>query len=209
MSAGKGSKSGPKNFDSYTKYALSDVEIQRCLAKCDTLEKELVIKLGVFYGFRRDDMCKLEISNIDFNNRRIRYWEEKKDKTREVPMSDEIALLITKYLATLPRNAKYLFSSRFADKTKTGSEPIGSATMYRLFQEILKDAGIAPPIGKTSRPFHALRGTCVKAWKRKGMDIAHIAEILGDEIETVQLHYGKATTNEVEEEMNRIINKSA
>jgi hypothetical protein len=77
--------------------------------------------------------------------------------------------------------------------------------MYRLFQEILKDAGIAPPIGKTSRPFHALRGTCVKAWKRRGMDISLIAEILGDEIETVQLHYGKATTNEVADEMDRLM----
>ena len=193
-----------KTFDSYTKYALSDQEIQRCLAKCNTLEKELLIRLGVFFGFRRDDMRMLEVNNVDFTNKQITYREEKKDKLRTVPMDDTIALTIERYKNTLPKNAKYLFPARVKDKTKIGMEPIGSATLYRLFQEILKDAEIPNPLGRTGRPFHALRGTCVKAWKRKGMDVTQVAEILGDTVDTVMEHYSAATMSEVRDAMEKL-----
>ena len=198
------SSKNKKSFDSYTKYALSDVEIQRCLAKCNTLEKELLIRLGVFYGFRRDDMRMLEKSGIDFTNMQITYREEKKDRMRTLPMDDTISLTLQRYINTLPPKARYLFSARVKDKSKIGQEPIGSATLYRLFQEILADAGIPNPIGRTGRPFHALRGTCVKAWKRKGMDVTQVAVILGDTVDTVMEHYAAATTSEVADAIKKI-----
>jgi integrase len=198
------SSKAKKVFDSYTKYALSDQEIQRCLAKCNTMEKELLIRLGVFFGFRRDDMRMLEFANVDFVNKQITYREEKKDRLRTLPMDDTISLVIERYKNTLPKGAKYIFPARVKDKSRLGIEPIGSVTLYRLFQEILKDAEIPNPAGRTGRPFHALRGTCVKAWKRKGMDVTQVAEILGDTVDTVMLHYSKATMSEVKDTMERL-----
>lgn len=179
-------------FDSYTKYALSEQETQRCLMKCDTTEKEVVIKLGVFYGFRRDDMRVLEIKNIDFVNHKLMFRDEKKDALRVLPMSDDIELCLKRHIDTLPPNSRYLFRAR-----KKASKCIGSVTLYRLFQEILNDAGIPTPPGRTGRPFHALRGTCVKSWKRKGMPPAQIAVIIGDTMETMMKHYEQATVSEV------------
>jgi integrase len=191
-------------FDSYTKYALSDQEIQRCLIKCDTTEKELLIRLGVFYGFRRDDMRVLEIKNVDFTNKQILFADEKKDALRNLPMSDDIMACLKKHINTHPKNAKYLFSARFKDKSLVGTKPIGSVTLYRLFQDILLDADIPNPVGRTGRPFHALRGTCVKTWKRKGMDAVHVALIIGDTMETMMKHYETPTVSELADTINKM-----
>jgi integrase len=177
-----------KPFDSYTKYALSETDIKRCLEACDTTEKECIIKLGYTLGLRRSDMAHIVIEDVDFTNHRMRYYEEKKKRTRDVPMTDDLELCLSKH-----KNAggkrKYLFKY-----------PSGS-TMYRRFQEILFDAGIKQPAGRKARPFHALRGTCYKYWQRKGMPVEQIAELLGDTLETAMLHYGKATMTEIETTM--------
>jgi integrase len=158
-----------------------------------------MIKLGVFYGFRRDDMRLLEVNNIDFKNNQIMFRDEKKDEIRVLPMSEDIALVLKKHINTLPKNAKYLFPAR-----KKASVCIGSVTLYRLFQEVLNDAEIPAPVGRTGRPFHALRGTCVKTWKAKGMEPAQIAVIIGDTMETMMKHYETATTSEVANTIKRL-----
>jgi len=176
-----------KPFDSYTKYALSETEIKRCLEVCNTTEKECIIKLGYTLGPRRTDMANMEIANIDFINHKITYHEEKKDRMLTVPMTTELELCLQKHMNAGKRR-KFLFEN-----------PSGS-TMYRRFQEILGDAGIKP-VGREARPFHALRGTCYKYWQRKGMPVEQIAELLGDTLETAMKHYGKATLSEIEATM--------
>jgi integrase len=171
-----------KAFDSYTKYALTETEIARCLAACNTTERECIIRLGVTYGIRRVDMARIKIKDIDFTNDRLSYYEDKKDRIMTVPLVPDVKLCLQKHINALQnRKQETLFES-----------PSGS-TLYRRFQDILADAGITPPHGKNGRPFHALRGTCYKFWQRKGMPVEQIAELLGDTVQTAMMHYGKAT----------------
>ncbi len=179
-----------KPFESYTKYALSDTEIKRCLDVCNTTEKECILKIGFTLGLRRSDMAGIEISNIDFVNHRLSYHEEKKDKLLTVPMTQDLELCLKKHIAAGGKR-KYLFEN-----------PSGS-TMYRRFQEILNDASVSLP-DRECRPFHALRGTCYKYWQRKGMPVEQIAALLDDTIQTAMMHYGKATQSEIEDSMKRI-----
>ena len=181
------SSSAKKTFDSYTKYALSDTEIKRCLDVCNTTEKECIIKLGYTLGLRRSDMAGINIVDIDFINHRITYFEEKKNAVHTAPLTQDIEICLQKHINAGGKR-KFLFEN-----------PSGS-TMYRRFQEILADAGIKP-VGRDSRPFHALRGTCYKYWQRRGMPIEQIAELLGDTVETAMKHYGKATLSEIESTM--------
>jgi len=176
-------------FDSYTKYALSENEIKRCLDVCNTTEKECIIKLGYTLGPRRTDMAHIEISNIDFLNHRISYHEDKKDRMLTVPMTPDLEICLQKHINAGGKR-KYLFT-----------RPSGS-TMYRRFQDVLSDAGITT-IGRETRPFHALRGTCYKHWQRKGMPVEQIAALLGDTLETAMKHYGKATIGEIEDTMRK------
>lgn len=172
-----------KAFDSYTKYALSDTEIKRCLDVCNTTEKECIIKLGYTLGPRRSDMANIEIANIDFTNHQITYHEEKKDRMLTVPITADLEICLQKHINAGGKRKK-LFEN-----------PSGS-TMYRRFQEILADADVKP-VGREARPFHALRGTCYKYWQRRGMPVEQIAELLGDTLQTAMMHYGKATLQEI------------
>jgi len=132
-------------------------------------------------------MANIEIGNIDFLNHRITYYEEKKDSMHTAPLTQELEICLQKHINAGGKR-KHLFEN-----------PSGS-TMYRRFQEILRDAGIRP-VGRDARPFHALRGTCYKYWQRKGMPVEQIAELLGDTVETAMKHYGKATITEIETTM--------
>jgi len=176
-----------KPFVSYTRYALSETEILRCLDVCNSTEKESIMKLGYTLGLRRSDMANAEIANIDFLNHKFTYFEEKKDRLHTAPMTQELEICLKKHINAGGKR-KFLFK-----------HPSGS-TMYRRFQEILKDAGIKP-VGRDARPFHALRGTCYKYWQRKGMPVEQIAKLLGDTIETAMSHYGEATLQEIETTM--------
>jgi integrase len=178
-----------KPFDSYTKYALSETEIKRCLDVCNTTEKECIIRLGYSLGMRRSDMAGTEIESIDFTNHQISYFEEKKDKVHTAPMTPELEICLQKHINAGGKR-KYLFE-----------KPSGS-TMYRRFQEILNDADIKA-VGREVRPFHALRGTCYKYWQRRGMPVEQIAVLLDDTVETAMKHYGKATLNEISETMRK------
>lgn len=179
-------KSAP--FESYTKYALNNLEIDRCLQKCDTTEKECLIRIGITLGLRREDLAHLEMANVDFTNHQLRYFEEKKDRARVVPMTSDLELCLQKHInATTKR--KYLFE-----------RPSGS-TMYRRFQDILDAAGIKMMNDRKTRPFHALRGTCYKYWQSKNMPVSQIAELLGDTLETAMKHYSKATLRELDQTM--------
>jgi integrase len=182
-------KKSSKPFDSYTKYALTDQEIERCLQKCDTTEKECLIKLGITLGLRREDMAQLKIEGVDFVNHQLRYFEEKKDRMRTVPMTADLELCLQKHINASGTNPPFLFK-----------RPSGS-TMYRRFQEILDAAGIKMMNDRKTRPFHALRGTCYKYWQSKGMPVSQIAELLGDTLETAMKHYGKATLRELDQTM--------
>ena len=175
-------------FRSYTVFALSDTDIKRCLEVCNTTERECIIRLGYTYGIRRDDFAKLTISGFDFDNNILTYYEEKKDRFKKVPLTPEVKIAIQKHIN--------------GTKRKTLFERPSGSTIYRRFQEILKDAGILK--GDETRPFHALRGTCYKYWQRKGMPVEQIAELLGDTINTAMKHYGKATLNELSDSMERL-----
>jgi len=145
------------------------------------------MRIGYTLGLRRTDMANIEIGNIDFLNHRITYYEEKKDSMHTAPLTQELEICLQKHINAGGKR-KHLFEN-----------PSGS-TMYRRFQEILRDAGIRP-VGRDARPFHALRGTCYKYWQRKGMPVEQIAELLGDTVETAMKHYGKATITEIETTM--------
>lgn len=179
-----------KPFVSYTKYALSDTEIKRALEVCNTTEKETILRLGVYLGIRRDDMAHILISNIDFTNHRLAFKEKKKgNKIHTVPMIPDLEVCLKKHI-NAGKKRDYLFE-----------RPSGS-TLYRRFQDIIKDAGLQRS-DRTNIPFHALRGTSYKFWQRKGMAVEQIASLMDDTVKTAMEHYGAPTLVEIESTMNR------
>jgi integrase len=177
-----------KTFESYTLRALNDTDYQRILKVCSTLEDELLMRIAVENGLRRIDISKILLTNIRAG--KLTYHEHKKNLDRTVPLSATNAQKIEQFKATLPKGTKYLFS--------WGKSEYGDFTAWRRFQTLCDKVGI------DRRPFHCLRGSCIKLLQKKGWSLNEVAKLIGDDPATVQLHYATTSDSEIEDKMREL-----
>lgn len=193
--------------DRYTtgEKALSQEEYDKLLSVITDLQDEVLIRLGVATGIRREDIVQIKVNNIDEREKSLLFHEAKKDKREKVPyvegkkkpkgkvlkeewrtisLPDSIIVLIKKFEGTwTPDERKkrvYLFD-------------YSGKTAYRHLIYWCKVAGI------NSRPFHALRATCVKFAKKSGWTDPEISALTGDLISTLQRHYQTPSVGEMKE----------
>lgn len=159
--------------------SLSITEYERIMEVIDNIQDELLIKMAVTTGIRREDICAIKINNINLENGTLTYYESKRRRTRTIYLQPSIVLLIKKFLKTIKKRDE-LFSY-------TGR------TAYRHLNKFCQIAGIP------ERPFHALRATCVKFCQMKGWTPEQVSELTGDSIRTIQEHYATPSDTEMKE----------
>lgn len=164
--------------------SLTPGEFQKLMGVVGVLEHELLIKLAVATGIRRDDIVGIRIADIDFQERKIKFYEHKKRRIKDVFVNDEMILLITKHLNTLPKGREMLFS-------------IKGRQAYNILQKYCDLSGIG------RRPFHALRATCIKFCQIAGWTPEQAARHVGDKLETIQEHYTVPSESELKELANK------
>jgi len=160
--------------------ALTEKEYAKLLLKIGILEHKLLIMLAVETGMRRADITNVEISNINFEEKYIQFYQKKKKNIHKVYIGDNIINLIRMHLNTLPKNQTKLF--RFKDRYA-----------WTILNKYCDLAEIP------RRPFHALRPTCVKFAQRRGWSPEQIAKHLDDTIKTIQEHYLTPSDMEMKE----------
>ena len=82
--------------------ALSKKEYEKLISVIDNLGDELLIKMAVTTGLRREDLCNVRIDNINLNDGLMTFHESKKNTDRPIYLNPEVVLLIKKYLNTQP-----------------------------------------------------------------------------------------------------------
>ncbi len=167
--------------------SFSTSEYQKLLAAIDTHEDDVLIKLAVACGFRREDIVNLAIANINLEAGQIRFVEKKKHEykggpsiIRTVPIGPQMVQTLRMYLAELPEDQEYLF-------------PFCSKTAYNRLRRLCDRAKIP------RRPFHALRSTCIKRCQAAGWTIEQVAALVNDTIKVIQEHYNTPSEDEVRE----------
>ena len=180
-----------KEFVSYTLFAFTEQEIKRLLDSCESMSDYIMILLASRYGFRREDIVSIRIPDIDLEHGTITYYEHKKDKNRTIPIEPDVIIELKRYINTIPREKRTGHLLAITD---------GSTAWVHL-QNLCKTAGIPVPEGRTGRPFHSLRGTCIKLRLKKGWSIHEVAALIGDEPETVSKHYAVTSPSELAEKM--------
>jgi len=168
--------------------SFTTTEIRKLLEVCDNLMDEVIIYLGIHLGLRRQDMVRIKIASIDFNNHLVHYYEEKKDRHRALPLAPKLEQLLKKYVNTR-RGEEWLFPY--------GKSKWGDRSLWNRLNRLCDKAGIR------RREFHALRATCVKLLRKQGWKDIEIAEILGDNIDVMRYHYGAPNIEDLKELMNR------
>jgi integrase len=178
-----------RDFISYTTFAFSEAEVKRLLDACGTLADRMMILLSVRYGFRREDVVNLKVGNINIEQQTLTFHEKKKNRDRTIPIEYDVAMDLKRYIATIPKNDIYLLP--FRDGT----------TAWHHLQDVCSVANIPVPPGRTGRPFHALRGTCLKLRQKQGWTVNECASLVGDEPGTVFKHYLTTTPAELATKM--------
>ncbi len=174
--------------------ALTKPEYEKVLSVTTDLQDELLIRMAVATGLRREDLCKIEVANINLQDKTLLFHEAKKDrrdkatgniveKWRTIELQPIVIVTIQKFWKTLPKEQqkrRYLFD--FVGRTA-----------YRHFNHWCEVAGIP------QRPFHSLRATCIKFAHANGWTDEQIAKLTGDKISTIQEHYMTPSVDEMRE----------
>jgi len=161
--------------------ALTPREYEKLISVIDHLVDEVLIKLAVSIGARREDLASIKVSDIDLDELKLSFYEQKKRRIHTVPLSPEMARLITQLLNSRGKEqSEYLF-------------PFTGRTAYDHLQKYCEKAGIP------RRPFHALRATCIKRCQAAGWSPEQVAKLTGDTIAVIQEHYAWPSSSEMQE----------
>lgn len=163
--------------------ALTRSEWVKLKSVISSFEDELLIKLAVTTGIRREDIVNIKISNISIPDRSLTYHESKKNRDPKIYLNPEVVQLIQKYLKTIPKRERLFdFTGR---------------TAWNKLNVLCKTAGIKP------RPFHALRATCVKFCQAAGWTPTQVSKLTGDSLRVIEEHYACPSDVEMKEATER------
>lgn len=170
--------------------AFTSDEWKRFQTVIDNLEDEVLFKLAVSAGIRREDIGRSkkknsgirisDITELKNGTGRLKFFEHKKNRIHEVPLSREMMRLI-----------KLLINSR--EKKEPFLITYSGRTCHRRLQHYCDIAGVE------RRPFHALRATCVKFCQAAGWRVEEVAKLTGDTIAVIQEHYSTPNESEMQE----------
>ena len=166
--------------------SLNEEEVIELISHCDNYEDIALFNLAATTGIRREDIVKIEITNIDLDKGNLKFYEAKKKGYHTVPLTFNVTRELKRYIKSKAKKSRFLFD--FSGKTA-----------YNKLQTAMKRTTIKKHIA-----FHDLRRTCVKNWHKKGLDDKTISQILNDKIETVRMYYQHKSIEELKDEVDEI-----
>ena len=140
-------------------------------------------------GYRRDEIRKIQLDQIDLDEGTITYHEHKtrtrQDRDKVLIMTPRVLSLVKVILETRKglgaEHMTYLFPSinhgRLADK------PFGTTSIQRCFESICKAAGLEGFV------VHNLRSNFVTTAVSQGLTVDQIGGITGQSAATIRRHY--------------------
>jgi len=168
--------------------ALTIGAVEKLLDVINDIRDETLLRLAITGGLRREDIVKIFIKDIDFDNCAVTFYQHKKKNIHTVFLPDSTMLSLEKLIRVQKRlKSPYLFPS---SKPK---RHLSSRTAYNILQKYLKIAGLP------SIPFHALRSTCVKLCQARGWSPEQSAKHIDDTLTTIQRHYTTPSEEERKE----------
>jgi len=136
--------------------ALTPAEIKKLIDAASPKFKPILIT-AVLTGLRKSDILNLKWEDIDLERGRISLVEGKTERTRTIPLGQDMISLIH----ALPVNGRYLFPGKKGGPVKE---------IKRAFDNAVRKSGIDRGEGMKKVVFHSLRHTCVSLLTERGAD---------------------------------------
>ena len=172
--------------------SLKQIETIKKLLKQQSLRDYCLFVLGINSGLRISDLLKLRISDVAEKGKvkdRIRLRENKTNKFKDFPISDNAKSAIREYLKSRQYSENEpLFISR---KNKGF---LLRQRAYKILNEVARSIGIKEKIGT-----HTLRKTFGYHAYNSGYDIAIIQKLFNHSSPSVTLRYIGITQDEMDD----------
>lgn len=162
------------------------IETLKKYLKGQDIRNYLLFVLGINSGLRISDLLKLTVEDVQ-NKERITIREQKTNKHKDFPISENCKKAINEYLKSTGITTGTLFMSR------KGNKPITRVQAYRILNEGAKTIGITDSIGT-----HTLRKTFGYHAYINGTDITRIQRLLNHSAPSVTLSYIGITKEELD-----------
>lgn len=135
----------------------------------------LVILTGILTGLRVSELCKLQISHLDFSAKMLQVVEGKGSKDRVVPISEKLVGPLREWIGS--RTEGYVFAA-------PGGGKLATRTLQDRIPEIAREAGVAKRITP-----HKMRHTFCTRLHEKGVDLIEIKDLAGHaSVATTQIY---------------------
>lgn len=161
-------------------------EEEKLLAVLETHEDELLFRLELTTGIRREDIAYIELAGVDLKAGTIKFYQNKKRNWHTVPIAAKVKPILERYINGLPKGRKRLFD-------------LTGRTAYNRLQYYLKKAGITRHLA-----FHDLRRTFAKNSQKRGLPAKAVAQIMDDKEETVSDWYNNLDMEELKQEAAKL-----
>lgn len=173
----------------------SQEELRRLFKAPQRLKQRVLLSLIYSAGLRVSEVCKLKITDIDFDRKQIHVRESKNNKSRYVVLSAYIAAGLRQYIeGSKPK--EFLFNGR-----EKGS-PLVHSAVQQSFRLAMKKSGILK-----EACVHTLRHSFATHLLEQGVDIVSIKEQLGHaHIQTTMmyLHVAKLERSQVHSPFDKL-----
>ncbi|WP_232065269.1 tyrosine-type recombinase/integrase [Rhodocytophaga rosea] len=147
---------------------LSKQEVKALLKAPRLLKHRVLLALIYSAGLRMQEVCRLEISDLDFDRMQIHIRQSKGRKDRYVPLSQLMKRGLLSYLSACKPHY-YLFNGK----------EYGSQLSRKGVQWLMQDAVSKAGIKKKGICVHTLRHSYATHLLEDGLDIVSIKELLG------------------------------
>jgi integrase/recombinase XerD len=144
----------------------SKEEVKQILNASRNIKHRLILWMIYSCGLRRSEVTNIRITDLDRSRGILNIREAKGMNDRIVPVSDKVWEKVAEYISSY-HPAFWLFEGQ------TGSR-YSSESVYNVFKQALKNAGIRKDVG-----VHSLRHSYATHLHENGVDIRYIQELLG------------------------------
>jgi len=161
---------------------LSEEEVARLIESASTSYHRVILMTLYGTGLRREELCRLKVTDVDSQRMVIHVRQGKGRKDRDITLSPRLLEVLRAYWKWR-KPTTYLFPSYHS---KRREQPIHSKTVYYAVREAARRAGIKKKVSP-----HLLRHSWATHLLERGTDLKTIQMLLGHfdlEATTIYLH---------------------
>ena len=149
---------------------LSDEEIEDIREVCQTLKEKAIFELLISTGMRVGELVNLNVSDVDFQHKRITIFGEKTNRYRTGMLTTKAIKALKAYIGSKPEQMDALF---------TGDRKPYKRLQNGAIEKIAKEIGVRAGITRITTTVHVYRKTFASMQYKKTKDILLVSKLMG------------------------------